>query len=233
MLKVDASNYLRQYDLPKIRRRDAFLVKEVAFNTIYACDLRTLADLCGTVDLPDRAAHYQRAAERVGAAILRLMYDDDTAAFYDLRGGTNMPLKVLTAMSFFPLLLPEIPDGMAREIVQRHLNNADEFASTYPIPSVAMSEPSFYPKETFALWRGPTWPVINWFLFRCLCAKGFEREASSLYRATADLIEKSGFREYYNPFSGEGYGAEGFTWSGLIVDMDRAAAERARSSFAA
>jgi glycogen debranching enzyme len=233
MLKVDASNYLCQYDLPKIRKRDAFLVKEVAFNTIYACDLRALADLCGTVDLPDRAAHYQRAAERVGAAILRLMYDDETAAFYDLRGGTNTPLKVLTAMSFFPLLLPEIPDGMAREIVQRHLSNADEFASTYPIPSVAMSEPSFYPKQTFALWRGPTWPVINWFLFRCLCAKGFEREACNLYRATADLIEKSGFREYYNPFSGEGYGAKGFTWSGLIVDMDRAAAERARSSFAA
>ena len=33
------------------------------------------------------------------------------------------------------------------------------------------------------------------------------------------LIEKSGFREYYNPFSGEGYGAEDFTWAGLILDM--------------
>jgi glycogen debranching enzyme len=230
MLKVDASNFLRAYDLPKIRERRAFLVKEVAFNTIYACDLRALADLCGTVDLPDRAAHYERSAKRVGAAILRLMYDDETAAFYDLHGGTNAPLKVLTAMSLFPLLLPEMPEDLAREVVRRHLNNPDEFASPYPIPSVAMSERSFYPNETFALWRGPTWPVINWFLFRSLCARGFESEANSLYRATLHLIETSGFREYYNPFTGEGYGAEGFTWSGLVVDMDRAAADRARSA---
>jgi Mannosylglycerate hydrolase MGH1-like glycoside hydrolase domain len=88
-----------------------------------------------------------------------------------------------------------------------------------------MSEPSFYPKETFALWRGPTWPVINWFLCRCLSTKGFEREASILYRATVELIEKAGFREYYNPFTDEGYGAESFTWSGLVLDMDRVAAD--------
>src|SRR5262245_1123460 len=225
MLKVDASNFLRQYDLPRIRERGAFLVREVAFNTIYACDLRALADLCSAVNLPDRAAHYERSAARAGAAILRLMYDDDTAAFYDIRGGTNASLKVLTAMSLFPLLLPEMSKDMAGEIVRRHLSNPDEFASPYPIPSVAMSERSFYAKETFALWRGPTWPVINWFLFKCLCAKGFKREAGILHQATIDLIEKSGFREYYNPFTGEGYGAKSFTWSGLVIDMDRAAAD--------
>jgi hypothetical protein len=121
MLKVDALNFLRQYDLPKIRERGAFLVKEVAFNTIYACDLRALGDLCSIVDLPDRAAHYERSAARVGAAILRLMYDDETSAFYDLQTGTNASLKVLTAMSLFPLLLPEMPKDMAGEIVRRHL----------------------------------------------------------------------------------------------------------------
>ena len=34
-----------------------------------------------------------------------------------------------------------------------------------------------------------------------------------------ELIEKSGFREYYNPNTGKGYGAMDFTWSGLVVDM--------------
>ena len=37
--------------------------------------------------------------------------------------------------------------------------------------------------------------------------------------AIRNLIQLSGFREYYNPFSGEGYGACDFTWSGLVVDM--------------
>ena len=44
--KVDAVNYLAN-TICQIHKRDAFLVKEVAYNTIYACDVRALADLCG------------------------------------------------------------------------------------------------------------------------------------------------------------------------------------------
>src|SRR5262249_31062289 len=102
------------YDLRKLKRHAAFLVKEVAFNTIYACDLRALSALCAAVDLPDRAAHYQRSAERVGSAILRLMYDDETAAFYDVRTGTNATLKVLTAMSLFPAAAARDPQRDGR-----------------------------------------------------------------------------------------------------------------------
>jgi hypothetical protein len=32
-------------------------------------------------------------------------------------------------------------------------------------------------------------------------------------------ITRCGFREYYDPFTGEGHGAREFTWSGLLVDM--------------
>ena len=220
MAKVDAANFFRQYDLRKIRDHGAFLVKEVGYNTIYACDLLALAELCEIADLPLRAIQYRQAGQRVEAAILQHMYDEETAAFYDLNGATGAQLKVLTAMSFFPLLLPQIPVEMGREVVRRHLSNPHEFSCAYPLPSVAMNDPSFYPKATYALWRGPTWPVINWFLFKRLRVKGFEGDANSLYRSSVDLIARSGFREYYNPFTGEGYGAEDFTWSGLVVDME-------------
>lgn len=46
--------------------------------------------------------------------------------------------------------------------------------------------------------------------------------------AVKELIGKSGFREYYNPFTGEGYGAHDFTWSGLVADM--MAMEREKNS---
>ena len=49
-------------------------------------------------------------------------------------------------------------------------------------------------------------------------ANGFEKEARHLSGAVRDLIEKSGFREFYNPFNGKGYGAEGLGMSCLIVD---------------
>ena len=34
-----------------------------------------------------------------------------------------------------------------------------------------------------------------------------------------ELVEKSGFREQYNPYNGKPYGAKGFGWSTLIVDL--------------
>ena len=51
-------------------------------------------------------------------------------------------------------------------------------------------------------------------------SRGFDAEANVVRDSIRALIEKSGFREYYNPFTGEGYGARNFTWSGLVVDMN-------------
>lgn len=44
-------------------------------------------------------------------------------------------------------------------------------------------------------------------------------KAKTLIESMLKLVEKSGFREYYNPFTGEGYGGKDFTWAGLILDM--------------
>ena len=60
---------------------------------------------------------------------------------------------------------------------------------------------------------------MNWFLYHSFQANGFEKEAKRLLESIKELIEKSGFREFYNPHTGKGYGAKDFTWSGLVVDM--------------
>src|SRR5262249_49485045 len=145
-----------------------------------ACDLRVLSELCRTVDLPEKASHYAERARKVGLSILRLMYDEEIAAFFDLRGKNKNQLKVLTPTCFLPMLLPEVPEAVGREMLERHFDNANEFRSTYPIPSVAINDPSYYPNETLALWRGPTWPVLNRLLYRCLREKGFDRQADTL-----------------------------------------------------
>ena len=216
---VDISNFLRAY---KKSDNPRFAIKEVTVNTTYACDLRALSELCFEAGLDQEGSRYLRRAEQVGASITTLMYHHKSAAFYDVRARENTKLKVLTAMSFLPIILPEVSDDICRAMIERHFDNEEEFLSKYPIPSVAMNDPSFYPKESYMLWRGPTWPVMNWFIYHSLKEKGFVAEAARLRLSLRTLIEKSGFREYYNPQTGEGYGAKNFTWSGLIVDMEDA-----------
>ena len=62
-----------------------------------------------------------------------------------------------------------------------------------------------------------------------LLEKGYSKEAEKLLLSVKQLISKSGFREYYNPFTGEGHGAHDFTWSGLVVDMISRQLEEERS----
>jgi len=45
-------------------------------------------------------------------------------------------------------------------------------------------------------------------------------KAQRLRRSLSSAIDKSGFREYYDPFSGEGRGSHDFSWSGLLLDMN-------------
>lgn len=218
MIALDAKNFLNRYDLKKIYQKNYFIVKETAFNALYARDLLALYQLCTAVKDKD-ALSYKKRSHLVTESIFHYMYDKQTVAFYDIYDRDMKMSKVLTPTIFFPLILEGVDKKIYHEMVKRHLLNEKEFATPYPAPSVAVSEPSYYPYQTEFLWRGPTWIFFNWFLFHCLKEKGYAEKALQLRRSVKELIEKSGFREYYHPFTGEGYGARNFTWSGLIVDM--------------
>lgn len=64
-----------------------------------------------------------------------------------------------------------------------------------------------------------------------LIGNGYGNESKRLIESIKELIEKSGFREYYNPFTGQGYGAEEFTWAGLVLDMIEMEKEKKSSNF--
>ena len=216
---VDFKNFINRYCYKKLYQKNYFIIKDAGINTIYAQNLQAMAGLCRLVKDDDATEHYKSKAKITVKSILDFMYDEEEAAFYDLSGHENKKIKVLTPTIFFPLVLKNIPDDIARKVIKKHLFNKNEFAVPYPIPSVAVNEPSFNPKESIYIWRGPTWSVCNWFLHQCLIERGFRKEASKMVETLKELISKSGFREYYHPFTGEGYGAFNFTWSGLVVDM--------------
>jgi glycogen debranching enzyme len=214
---VDLANFLDRYDLSRIRRRERFLVKDAGVNAIYATDLaamETLASLAG-----DDPLIYRQRRQRVEKSMLALMYDEEHAAFYDVKEPGSEKIRINTATIFFPLAAGGIPDQIAEQVIARHFSKRDQFNAPFPIPSVALSDPAFLPDETMFIWRGPTWAFNNWFLFHGLKQRGYAEQAQRLRESLCHLIEKSGFREYYNPLNGEGYGAREFTWSGLILDM--------------
>jgi glycogen debranching enzyme len=212
---VEAGNFACGYDLQCIRRHARFLVKEVGLNTLYACDLQAMERLASLVG-DDPAPFAQRRA-RVARALVERLYDPGQEAFFDVQEPGGRKLCVLTPTIFFPLAVDLVPQPLAQAVVARHLGPGGPFDVPWPMPSVAVRDPAFLRGWTPFLWRGPAWAFINWFLARAFAARGMEEHAQRLRRSLHGLLERSGFREYYDPITGEGHGARNFTWPGLLV----------------
>jgi len=219
---LDVWNRTLGYNLSRIFSADRFNVEELLFNCVYAQGLAALSRLWKELGDPARAQEFQARSRRVEKAILTKTRGLD-GLYYDLysRAEKMSPAKTVTGL--FPLILDTIAKGEARRLVRSHLMNEEEFWLPYPLPTVAANDPSFNPEfespSKSGLWRGPTWVATNWFLVQGLRKHGYVDEAKHITARTRDLIERHGFREFYNPYSGEAYGAPGFGWSTLIIDM--------------
>jgi len=85
---------------------------------------------------------------------------------------------------------------------------------------VSMEEPTFNPRwDRFRCWRGPSWINTAWLLVPAMRRLGYEADAARIVASLQAATERHGFREYYDPLTGEGLGARNFGWSTLLVDL--------------
>ena len=85
------------------------------------------------------------------------------------------------------------------------------------VPSIALDEDKFSPKT---YWRGPVWVNPNWMIYYGLLKYGYREKAEQIKKGIIELVSEHGFREYFNPHTGEGYGAKDFSWTAaLLIDM--------------
>lgn len=199
---------------------DRFVVADVMVNTIYVHNLRVLSDLVEGTPLAERAAELRTRADTAAASLLEHCWDDHAGLFFDLAGEEGHLLRTDTITCLFPLLLPDLGQDVAERLIA-HVTDAKAYWPSFPLPSVAMTEPSFRPGTVGGslVWRGPTWLNANWYVARGL--KRWRRDdlAQRIADASVELIRRNGFREYYDPHTAEGHGAHDFGWSAIALDL--------------
>ncbi len=202
-----------------ILARDLFQVEEVLTNVCYILGMQALARLCSG----DEAAEFGARAARTRDALVAKCYDAEAGAFFDLAGANERPLRTMTITSLMPLALPDLDPHIVARLVA-HLRDPESFALPYPVPSVSRREPSFMPGNARGfIWRGPSWINSNWLIGEGLRAHGHDDLFAHLRDTTCAMVERSGFREYYDPYTAEGHGSRDHSWSTLVLDMlDRA-----------
>lgn len=212
-LKLIEKNKTCNFDAPRCMR-NFFWVKDVPFNAILMENLLCQGRIAEILGNARDAEFFKNQAEDIKAAMRKLMLED--AIFWSTFGPDYRKIKVITWAIFGPLFADIATPEEAENLVKNYLLNAKKFYLPFMVPTVPNDEPSFDPE---GFWRGPVWMATNWFIFKGLKKYGYHKEAQGILDSSLALLEKSGFREQFNPLTGEGLGAHNFTWGGLVLDM--------------
>lgn len=160
-------------------------------------------------------------------ALIERLWDEKTGRFYD---EVENPVHALeraarprTWDTLAPLALPDLPDEIAQRLIDEVLRSPS-FDDGLPLPAVALDDPSFSDRELWAgrrhrHWRGPSWVNSAWLVSLGLRRLGLGDEAARMAQRLLAVVEREGFREYYNPRSGHGMGARDFGWSTLLWEI--------------
>jgi glycogen debranching enzyme len=208
-------------DPARLLALDVFNWEDVMVNSIYADGLQCLGGLCREAGYPPaEAAEFERRGRHVLSALEEKCWDERSGVFWDLYGYEENRAQTLTFSCLFPLSIDSLDRHMVWRLVEEHLLNEREFWLPFPIPSVAASESSFDPEyRSQAIWRGPTWVNVNYYLYWGLRSHGYRDIATELAKRTVQMVGKGGMREFFNPYTAEGYGAVDFGWTALVLDL--------------
>ena len=197
--------------------RDFFWVKDVLFNTVLVENLRALAEIAAVLKEDEYQRSLTRNAEDIASAMRERMFED--GVYWSTMGADFKKLKVATWAHFVPLFAGLYTQAEAEALVEKHLRNPDSFYAPFGIRTTSKKEAAYRSADVDFSWRGAVWMAPHWFIYRGLKRYGFTKEAADIRSKSIILLDRHGFRECFNPETGEPFGAHGFTWGTLVLDM--------------
>jgi hypothetical protein len=177
---------------------DGTALAAVDFNSFAAAEAGYLTSIAQTLDRPREAAAWQGERDRIAAAIESTLWCEDDGIYYDRAPGGDF-VRVKTCASFTPMFAGVAAPERAARLVER-LADPARFWPAFPVPSVALDEPSF----SDDMWRGPTWLNYNFIIIQGLRRYGYDDRAAELAERCLDQVtswyrREGAIFEFYDP----------------------------------
>lgn len=207
---VERLKQARYYD-PNVRRTAEFLVTDVFASAVFAVANDALAGLARRLGRPDEGELRELARRSRRGVAAAVDPHSGLAADTDLLTGESLTTE--TFAGFAPLISGGLDAAEDRRLLAllRSPRWTGHPGLRHPVlPTVSPSSPEFLAR---AYWRGPSWPVMNWFVAWMLARRGIDDVASSLRRAALAELAEGSFAEYYDPMTGEPLGSSEQSWS--------------------
>ncbi len=199
------------YDSQTILDRSPIVVESLDFNAILVQANESLRRIAGEVGEPIQADLL--AAMGRTAAALETLWDDARQEYFSRDHRRGELVAESSVAAFMPLFAGTATPSRARALLAK-LHDPASYGARFPVPSAPIGSAYFSDRR---YWQGPTWINMNWFIIEGLARCSFDEEADRLLAATLDLVGSNGFREYYSPLTGEGFGAHRFSWTAALT----------------
>lgn len=190
----------------------------VDLNCYLVKEMRAFAAIAETMGKKELSNEYRLKADNKAELIRTKLWDEKTGFFYDNAYKGNGLIPVKSIAGFSPLWAGIASEKQAKRIIYEQLMNPNEFWSSWPVPTLARSEPGYSEKQLASdlgcSWRANTWIPTNYMIYHALKYYGYHELASVLAFKTNALLKQAGNREYYHSETGTGVGLDPFWgWS--------------------
>ena len=194
-----------------------FAVEDPLCNALLAAGEHALASMAA--ELGHDPQPHLSAAARLTDALVSTLYDPAAGSFFPRDAHTGSLIRSYSVGGLAPLIVPGLP--VAAELIKTALGERFRLREACPLPSYDLTAADH---DAGRYWRGPGWVNTAWLFWHGLRLHGETALADDLRRRLLDRVRAAGFREYFDPLTGAGHGADGFSWTAaLTLDLIRAA----------
>lgn len=184
-----------------------FAVEDPLTNALLAVSEDALARIAE--ELGEDPGPHAAEVSRLRDALAQL-YADGLFHSRDVHGGEL--IRGGSVAGLVPLVVPGLPQ--APDLIATATGPRFRAAELGVVPSFDLTDPRH---DASRYWRGPAWFNIGWLLRRGLIRHGATELAETLRGGMLRTATRSGFREYVDPTTGEGRGADRFSWTAAVV----------------
>jgi len=199
-----------KWDNSKLHDASPFQVVDPGFNAIL---IRSCMETAALADELDEASIAERNRGFANKALeaLESLWSNELTQYVCFDRVCNNLINSPSVGGLIPVVAA-IPEKRAQAIATQ----IEELGTRckYLVPSHDPGDSQFDAKR---YWRGPSWLIVNYLIADGLHQAGLDRVAQKIEEQSLQLINQSGFAEYYDPITGEPCGGKTFTWTAAMV----------------
>ena len=172
---------------------------------------RALSEMAGRLGKPDEAGMWREKGEELRKLIIENCYDSEDECFYDV--DSEGAFVRIRGDALTRVLCEHVVDQpMFERIYARHIKNPEGFWPPYPLPSIAMSDPTFVRELPPNSWGGASQALTALRAPRWFEHYGKSTDLNELMQRWVEaILAAPAFMQQMNPWTGEFSNSEGYS----------------------